>query len=426
MAYRTMQSIFLRIRLTPKRFCGLKLVSGAFLLLIFIACGGDHDDNQIVEPDQILEEYGLILNDFQVVRDTVISGDTFGGILSNHGISQSKIYEVATTFREVFDVRRIGVGRPYVLLKSKDSLSQTQVFVYEKNRIEYAVIDFRDSLRVYQEKKPVRLIEKMASGIITSSLSETLSSQELSPYLAEGMSDIYAWTINFFQLQKGDYFKIIYDERVISDSISGGVDQIKAAYFSHKGESFYAFRFIPEDQPTVVPDYYDELSNNLRRAFLKAPVKFSRISSRYNLRRRIAHYGYKVRPHKGTDFAAPVGTPILATADGVVTKAERRGGNGIYVKIKHNATYETQYLHMKKYKVRRGQRVKQGEVIGWVGMTGNTSGPHVCYRVWKNGRQVDPFKTDLPKAEPMPQNFKKEFETLMWPLKDQLDCIATP
>ena len=426
MAYRTMQSIFLRIRLTPERFCGLKLVSGAFLLLIFIACGGDHDDNQIVEPDQILEEYGLILNDFQVVRDTVISGDTFGGILSNHGISQSKIYEVATTFREVFDVRRIGVGRPYVLLKSKDSLSQTQVFVYEKNRIEYAVIDFRDSLRVYQEKKPVRLIEKMASGIITSSLSETLSSQELSPYLAEGMSDIYAWTINFFQLQKGDYFKIIYDERVISDSISGGVDQIKAAYFSHKGESFYAFRFIPEDQPTVVPDYYDELSNNLRRAFLKAPVKFSRISSRYNLRRRIAHYGYKVRPHKGTDFAAPVGTPILATADGVVTKAERRGGNGIYVKIKHNATYETQYLHMKKYKVRRGQRVKQGEVIGWVGMTGNTSGPHVCYRFWKKGRQVDPFKTDLPKAEPMPQNFKKEFETLMGPLKDQLDCIATP
>ncbi len=416
----------MRIRLIPDRFYGLNLVCGAFLILLFVACGGDHEDNQTVEPDPVVEEYGLILNDFQVVRDTVVSGDTFGGILSNHGVSQAKIYEVATTFREIFDVRRIGVGHPYVLLKSKDSLSQTQVFVYEKNRIEYAVIDFRDSLRVYQKKKPVRLVEKMASGIITSSLSETLSSQELSPYLAEGMSDIYAWTINFFQLQKGDYFKIIYDERVISDSIPGGVDQIKAAYFSHKGEPFYAFRFMPEDQPSAVPDYYDESSNNLRRAFLKAPVKFSRISSRYNLRRRIAHYGYKVRPHKGTDFAAPVGTPILATADGVVTKAERRGGNGIYVKIKHNATYETQYLHMKKYKVRRGQRVKQGEVIGWVGMTGNTSGPHVCYRFWKNGRQVDPFKTDLPKAEPMPQKFQKEFERLMWPLKDQLDCIATP
>ena len=198
----------MRIRLIPDRFYGLNLVCGAFLILLFVACGGDHEDNQTVEPDPVVEEYGLILNDFQVVRDTVVSGDTFGGILSNQGVSQAKIYEVATTFREVFDVRRIGVGRPYVLLKSKDSLSQTQVFVYEKNRIEYAVIDFRDSLRVYQKKKPVRLVEKMASGIITSSLSETLSSQELSPYLAEGMSDIYAWTINFFSCKKAIILKL--------------------------------------------------------------------------------------------------------------------------------------------------------------------------------------------------------------------------
>ena len=410
-------------RNVTKLFFGITVIIASLLM----SCVGektDSDSEEVVIP--IVEEYGLILNDFTVVRDTVMSGDTFGGILSNHGVSQAKIYEVATTFREIFDVRKIVVGRPYVLLKSKDSLAQTQLFVYEKNRIEYAVIDFRDSLQVYQEKKPVSLVEKTASGVITSSLAETLSAQELSPYLAEAMSDIYAWTINFFQLQKGDYFKIVYDERVISDTIPGGVARIKAAYFSHKGEPFYAFRFLPEDESSAVPDFYDEESNNLRRAFLKAPVKFSRISSRYNLKRRIAHYGYKVRPHKGTDFAAPVGTPILATADGVVTKAERRGGNGIYVKIRHNATYETQYLHMKKYNVKNGQRVRQGDVIGWVGMTGNTSGPHVCYRFWKNGRQVDPFKTDLPKAEPMPSKFRAEYTELMWPLKDQLDCIAIP
>ncbi|NDB04063.1 MAG: M23 family peptidase, partial [Flavobacteriaceae bacterium] len=160
------------------------------LIGLLASCGGENDriDAQQIS-DPIVEEYGLVLNDFQVVRDTVISGDTFGGILSNNGVSQAKIYEVATTFRDVFDVRKIGIGRPYVLLKSKDSLQQTQVFVYEKNKIEYAVIDFRDSLKVYHEKKPVRLIEKTASGIITSSLSETLSSQELSPYLAEAMSD---------------------------------------------------------------------------------------------------------------------------------------------------------------------------------------------------------------------------------------------
>ena len=239
------------------------------------------------------------------------------------------------------------------------------------------------------------------------------------------MSDIYAWTINFFQLQAGDSFKIIYTERLISDTIAGGVDEIKGAYFAHKGESFYAFKYLSE-AANAVPDYYDEEANNLRRAFLKAPVKFSRISSRYNLRRRIAHYAYKVRPHKGTDFAAPVGTPILATADGTVSAAERKGGNGIYVKLRHNATYETQYLHMKKLNVRRGQKVRQGQVIGWVGMTGNTSGPHVCYRFWKNGRQVDPFKTDLPKSEPLAQAYRQDYAKKMLPLKDQLDCIVLP
>lgn len=380
---------------------------------------------EVEEQSPLISEYGHTLNDFVVVRDTVMEGDTFGAILDAHGVSQNKIYEVATTFRDVFDVRKIGIGRPYVILKSRDSTAQTQLFIYEKNRIDYAVIDFRDSLQVYHEKKPVTLIERTASGVIQGSLSETLAQQNLSPYLAEGMSDIYAWTINFFQLQAGDSFKIIYTERLISDTIAGGVDEIKGAYFAHKGESFYAFKYLSE-AANAVPDYYDEEANNLRRAFLKAPVKFSRISSRYNLRRRIAHYAYKVRPHKGTDFAAPVGTPILATADGTVSAAERKGGNGIYVKLRHNATYETQYLHMKKLNVRRGQKVRQGQVIGWVGMTGNTSGPHVCYRFWKNGRQVDPFKTDLPKSEPLAQAYRQDYAKKMLPLKDQLDCIVLP
>ncbi|MDG1064540.1 MAG: peptidoglycan DD-metalloendopeptidase family protein [Flavobacteriaceae bacterium] len=401
-------------------------VSCTALIWFFRSCDGAAEESvDLVEEPVLISEYGYTLNDFEVVRDTVMKGDTFGGILDAHGVSQNKIYEVATTFRDVFDVRKIGIGRPYVVLKSKDSIAQTQLFIYEKNRIDYAVIDFRDTLNVYHEKKPVTLIERTASGVIQGSLSETLAKQDLSPYLAEAMSDIYAWTINFFQLQAGDSFKIVYAERIISDSIAGGVNEIMGAYFSHKGEDFYAFKYLANNENSV-PDYYDEEANNLRRAFLKAPVKFSRISSRYNLRRRIAHYGYKVRPHKGTDFAAPVGTPILATADGTVLKAERRGGNGIYVKLRHNATYETQYLHMKKLNVKRGQKVKQGQVIGWVGMTGNTSGPHVCYRFWKNGRQVDPFKTDLPKSEPLAMAYREDYGSRMLPLKDQLDCIDLP
>lgn len=397
--------------------------------LLFFACTDDIKEETpetiIPEAPVIEEEYGYTLNDFNVIRDTIRPGDTFGGILSEYGVSQSKIYEVATTFKDSFDVRRIQIGKPYVLLNSKDSLNQAQVFIYEKNRVDYAVIDFRDSISITHEKKPVTVVEKEASGVITHSLAATMADNNLSPAMIDRFANIYAWTINFFQLQPGDNFKVIYTEKFIDDTISGGLGDIRAAYFEHRGRSFYAFNYEIEEEGVKQWDYYDEEANNLRRAFLKSPIRFNyRISSRYNLKRRIAYYGYKVRPHKGTDFAAAVGTPIIATADGTVTKAERRGGNGIYVKIKHNSMYETQYLHMKKYNVRPGQYVKQGDVIGWVGMTGNTGGPHVCYRFWKNGRQVDPFREDLPKTEPLEKKYHEDYFTYISPLKERLDCIV--
>lgn len=396
------------------------------LTLLTAACEKNRDDlvetpTQIQEP--IIEQYGYVLNDFNVVRDTIRKGDTFGDILAANGVSHSKIMEVATKFRDSFDVRRIVVGKPYVLLNSKDSLNKTLVFIYETNKIDYAVIDFRDSLNIYNSQKPVRYEIKEASGIINSSLSATMEEQNLSPYMTDQLANIYAWTINFFKLQAGDRFKVIYSERYIDDTIPAGLHEIKAAYFEHHGKPLYAFRFNSDDS-TKVFGYYDELANNLRRAFLKAPVKFSRISSRYNLNRRIAYYGFKLRPHRGTDFAAPVGTPILATADGVVTKSERRGGNGNYVKIRHNSTYETQYLHMKARNVKVGQHVSQGDVIGWIGMTGNTSGPHVCYRFWKHGKEVDPFKEDTPFSKPLPENLREQYFAAIMPLKEQLDCIA--
>lgn len=408
-----------------KKFLVLSL-----LALAFTACEDTKDDlddlsnSFIEEAPVIVKEYGFILNDFEVTRDTVQQGDTFGGILNENGVSQNKIFEVATVYKDSFDVRRLGVGKPYILLNSKDSLNQTQVFIYEKNRVDYVVIDMRDSLSVSNFKKPVSYIQKEASGIITSSLSETMAENNLSPYMTDRLANIYAWTVNFFKLQAGDNFKVVYTEKFINDSIPAGLHEIEAAYFEHRGKPLYAFNFKPEiDSTNTVADFYDETANNLRRAFLKAPVKFSRISSRYNLNRRIAYYGYKKRPHKGTDFAAPVGTPILATADGVVTKSERRGGNGNYVKIQHNGTYETQYLHMKSRNSRVGDFVRQGDVIGWVGMTGNTGGPHVCYRFWKNGAQVDPFMQDLPASKPLDSTYHQSYFRFVTPLKDQLDCI---
>ncbi|CAN0410514.1 unnamed protein product [Pylaiella littoralis] len=393
-----------------------------------LACDNEKDD--VIEEIQtepipeIVEEFGYILNDFNVIRDTIRPGDTFGGILDANGVSNADILHVATQFRDSFDVRRIVVGKPYMLLNSKDSVNKTQVFIYQKNKVDFAVVDFRDSLTVYTDERPVTMVEKTASGIISSSLSQTMEDNNLSPAMTDRLANIFAWTVNFYGLQKGDNFKVIYTENYINDTIPAGLGEIRAAYFEHRGRPIYAFQY-EKDSLTGEKDFYDENADNLRRAFLKSPIKFNyRISSKYNLKRRIKYYGYKLRPHKGTDFAAPLGTPILATADGTVTKSERRGGNGNYVKIKHNTTYETQYLHMKKRNVRVGEYVRQGDVIGWIGMTGNTGGPHVCYRFWKNGKQVDPFKEDLPFSTPLEEQYRAAYFDYIPSVKDKLDCIV--
>jgi murein DD-endopeptidase MepM/ murein hydrolase activator NlpD len=399
------------------------------LSFLFLGCSKDvkedlsNDTAKIVAP-RIIEEYGFVLNNYEVIRDTIRSGDTFGGILDDNGVSHQKILEVASKFRDSFDVRKIVVGKPYVLLNSKDSLNHTEFFIYEKNRTDYAVVNLKDTINCYTASKPVSYIEKEASGIITSSLSQTMSEQNLSANMTDQLAGIYAWTVNFFHLQAGDRFRVVYTEKFINDTIPAGLHEIKAAYFEHRGKPIYAFNY-EADTINQVFDYYDENANNLRRAFLKSPIKFNfRISSKYNLKRRIKYYGYKLRPHKGTDFAASIGTPILATADGTISKSERRGGNGNYVRIRHNGTYETQYLHMKKRKVKVGEFVRQGDVIGWVGMTGNTGGPHVCYRFWKNGAQVDPFKQDLPASKPLTEALHEHFYTKISPLKEQIDCIS--
>lgn len=376
-----------------------------------------------VVEEQPRYEFGFNLNDYVVKRDTIRKGDTFGIIMERNKIGYPKIFQIVEKAKDTFNIAKLQVGKPYTLLCSQDSLEMAQSFIYQPNKEEYVVINFKDSIHAYTSRKPIKYVERMASGIIQNSISETLEGQGLSPKLAFIMADdIYAWTIDFRRLQPGDRFKAIYVDKYIDDTIYAGVHKIKAAYFEHKNEPIYAFEFATDSVKGIV-DYFTDEAKNLRRAFLKSPVKFGRVSSRYNLNRRIAYYGYKRRPHKGTDFAAPVGTPIMATANGTVTESTRRGGNGKYVKIRHNATYSTQYLHMSRQAVKKGEFVKQGDVIGYVGMTGNTGGPHVCYRFWKNGRQVDPFKQKLPEAKPISDSLKAEFLTYMKPIKLQLDAI---
>ena len=398
--------------------------------VFFASCKDDEKQSDLEEKDlAVVEmpeenfEFGFNLDDFIVKRDTIKSGDTFGKILDRNHVTYPEIYNIVEKAKDSFNVRSLRPGKPYTLLCAKDSLQTPKCFVYQPNVEEYIVVNFQDSIHAYTSRKPIKYIEKTATGIITNNISKTLEEQGLSQRLAYKMADeIYAWTIDFRRLQKGDRFKVIYTDKYIDDTIYAGVQDVKAAYFEHNSEPFYAFEFV-SDSVNGVKDYFNDEAKNLRRAFLKAPVQFSRISSRYNLKRRIAVYGFKLRPHKGTDFAAPIGTPIMATANGTVSKSEKRGGNGNYVKIRHNATYETQYLHMKSRNVKPGQFVKQGDVIGWVGMTGNTGGPHVCYRFWKNGKQVDPFKQKLPEAKGISDSLKIEYLEFISPIKKKLDAI---
>lgn len=408
-----------------KKYWGILL-----FILISISC---KEETAMAEPQEAAEsspielpapteKFGFNLDEFVVVHDTIRNGESFGELMTLNKVDYPKIYKVGESYKEVFDARRIRAGRPYMLLKSPDTTQAAQVFIYQNDPINYTVVDFRDSVLVYRGRQQVKEVLREASGIIESSLSEAILDQGIDYNVTNNLSEIYAWTIDFFRLQKGDKFKVIYKEKYINDSIYAGAGPIEAAYFEHNGTPLYAFSYESDSLKNVI-DYFDEEANNLRRTFLRAPVKFSRISSRYNLKRRIRYYGYKVRPHKGTDYAAPVGTPIMATADGTVTESTRRGGNGKYVKIRHNGTYSTQYLHMKAQNVKRGQFVRQGDVIGWVGMTGNTGGPHVCYRFWRNGRQVDPLREELPAAEPLQESLRPDFYEYITPLKAQLDCI---
>ncbi|UJH66075.1 peptidoglycan DD-metalloendopeptidase family protein [Allomuricauda sp. SCSIO 65647] len=378
---------------------------------------------QIEVEKPVIKHFGFNLDEFKVVNDTIRYGDSFGELMLKNNVDYQKIAAVSENFRDTFDVRKIRAGKPYLILKSKDTLESAQVFIYQNDKVNYTVVDLRDSALVYKSKKRVKNVEREVGGSIESSLSYTLDSLGVDYMVTINLSEIYAWTIDFFRLEKGDKFKIIYDERYINDTIYAGSGAIKAAYFEHKGKPIYAFPYVTDSLKNIL-DYYDQDANNLRSTFLRAPIKFGyRLSSRYNLRRRIAYYGNRVRPHRGTDYAAPVGTPIIATADGTVTESTRRGGNGRYVKIRHNGTYSTQYLHMRKQKVKRGEFVRQGDVIGWVGMTGNTSGPHVCYRFWKNGRQVDPLREKLPAADPIADSLRAAYLEHIEPLKFQLDCI---
>ena len=393
------------------------------LLIISFLFSCSLEKNNQVNEDPIKYKFGYDQSEYIFEEKKVKRGDTFGDILEDQGIDYPEIYRALEKTKNDVSFTKLQLGKPYTLIFTNDSIRELKAFVYHPTIEGYSFIQLRDSVYGKTLIKPRSYRDLTASGIIDNSLYLTLEEQNKDPLLTYYLSDIYAWTIDFFRLAKGDKFKVIYTQAFIDDTIPVAITKVKAAYFVHKGIERYAFEYETDSIKGII-EYLDQDAKNLRRAFLQSPIKFGRISSRYNLRRRIALYGNRIRPHKGTDFAAPVGTPILSTANGTVTEVSYTPANGRYVKVKHNNTYTTQYLHMQKANVKVGQFVEQGDVIGFVGMTGYTSGPHVCYRFWKNGLEVDPFKQKLPEAKPINESLKKKYFSDIVSIKSKLDSIV--
>lgn len=395
-----------------------------FLLSTFIISCDKTNEEEIFVPKAKpkLVEFGFKIHDFNIVNDTIKSGDTFGSLLEKQNLDGRKVYDIVAKVKDTFDVRSIRIGKPFTILRSKDRTNKIQVLIYQPDRLNFYVIDFRDSIIAYKKAKPLTFKTRTIAGALNGSLSETLQNLKVDPALAPRIAKIYAWSIDFFKLKKGDKFALKFTERYINDTIYDGVDSLKAAFFEYKGKKVYAFPFAP-DANTKKQQYFDEEGKTLKNFFLKAPLKFVNITSRF-AKNRFHPVQLIWKAHKGTDYAAPSGTPIMTTAAGVVEQAGFTTGNGNFVKVKHDKTYSTQYLHMSKILVRRGQRVTQGQVIGKVGSTGLATGPHVCYRFWRNGVQVDALRLNLPTSTPMDSKYRQKYMEYMNPLKRELDSVS--
>ena len=405
----------------------MKLVLSVILLAIsIISCNKKETPSPapiIAEkPVEIIKEFGIIVNDLNVVKDTIKPGDSFGGIMDAHGITRGKVFEISSKIKDSFNVAKLNAGKAYTILKSKDSLQKPKTFIYQSSKVDYTVVHLEDSIYAENKKKKVITKRRKMSGVIESSLSQAIEDAHTSPYLTHLLSGIYQWSIDFFKIQKGDRFKVIFNEQYLEDGTFVGIKNVEASVFEHEGEPFYAFEYDVKETKSVEKSFFDEKAKSLQSFFLKAPLQFSRISSRYS-GRRFHPVQKRWKAHRGTDYAAPRGTPIWSTANGTVIKAGYTKGNGKYVKVKHNKTYSTQYLHMSKILVKKGQQVKQGQVIGKVGSTGLATGPHVCYRFWVNGKQVDPYRQKLPSAKNIAKKHKEAYLLAIKPVKEELDNI---
>ena len=370
------------------------------------------------EKEQIHLKYGFPIEEFNVETNRVKRNHSLSTILRQYDVSFGTIDKIARKAKKVFNVRRIKSGHEYSVLFTKDSLKTPEYFVYENTPVEYIVFDLRDTLNVFKGEKEIVKHRRQIKGSIESSLWNAMVEAEADPLLSVELSDIYAWTIDFFGIGKGDQFNIIYEESYVDDK---PIHQLKviAANFVHHKSNNYAFAFVEDEKD----GFFDEEGKSLQKAFLKAPLRFSRISSKFS-NRRYHPVLKRYRAHHGVDYAAPSGTPVHTIGDGVIIKrGYQKNGGGNYLKIKHNSVYTTTYMHLSRFAkgMKSGARVKQGQTIAYVGSTGLSTGPHLDFRVYKNGSAINPLNVKSPPVSPVKKENEVRYQLVMESLMQELN-----
>jgi murein DD-endopeptidase MepM/ murein hydrolase activator NlpD len=377
------------------------------------------DSSKVKIVEESIFKFGIKVNGLEVNESTVKRNQRFNDLLVGSFVDSKVLSQLALLPKDVFNFKKITSSKKYTLITQQDSLKTAVALIYEHDPVEYVIFHLKDSLTVESKKREITTEEKTVTGVITSSLYETIEAMNISRELTNKFVDVFGWKVDFQHLQRGDRFKVIYEE----NSVEGqpySIGKILGGYLEHVGHGYYAFPF---DQGDGV-DFFDEGGNSLRKALLKYPIEFTRISSGYSFSR--FHPITKVYgAHLGTDFAAATGTPIRSAGDGEVLQASFTKNNGLYVVVRHNGTYTTGYLHMSRIAlgVHSGAHVKQGQTIGYVGTTGLSTGPHLCYRFWKNGVQVDALRIELPPSKPLDKKNWKQYDEVMALTTLRLDAV---
>ena len=385
------------------------------------SCGHKTTDSQVddsaeCKSESVIEPLGFCPDSLECVEGVIKNGQFFSTLMMKLGLDAQQAYDLTLASKDVFDVKTLRVGNAYKAYYD----GYLKYLVYEQNRTTSVIFECQAPYGARLYEKPVTVERKYADVTINSSLWVDMREAGVSPNLIVSLSDIYAWTVDFFGLQKGDRFRVLYDEKSCDGEVVS-VDTVRYAVFSHNGKDMPALMYNQKDGGNI---YWNDKGESMRKAFLKAPLKFSRVSSGFSYARKHP-VTRKVQPHTGVDYAAPKGTPVMSIGDGVVLSMKYEGAGGNTIRIRHNSVYTTAYLHLSGYAkgLKTGQRVRQGEVIGYVGSTGRSTGPHLDFRVWKNGSPINPLKMESPPTDPIKKDHAESFAAVYENYKAQIDTI---